>query len=776
LFNYYKSFIQNFKFMKTSTLRRMTVMLFALLITGYFTASAVLTISSMKGTGLPMYPQHNSAAATTLIPGLTLDYKVVTISGKSWAWTNIHGANIGGASYSSQLRYYSSTYAKTENNLLNRVTGSTTQTYGSTTNTIPAAPLKISFFQDANGFNESDFIPYDITAINSPVSGDITVPVISSCTSSGVTETAATINITGTDDSGDLFYYITGNGIAEISFLPSISLAGLTPTTNYNLTVTPIDFTGNMGTPSNVSFTTGGLVQITSGIAQGIKFVLKSTTTQLEYYYQLTDPTKKFRDAFLQITPAGGTMFEIKPTLSPDSTYVYGVSTDATIANSILSLNCGYWIAPGLPDYSDYVVTNTTITSGTLTGTPIKHQMGGGISAAEAETTPPVLNSVTLKDATPNYVKLNINGSDNSGTVYYKITGAKSSSDDAFRTGDYYLTDIDPGKVYNLTVTPYDLSGNTAAAQTLTVKTMNARSNIKDSTTTNYNTLILPIAPNGELVTIIKQTGNVLTLGCTTKSLLIPAGASRDKKFNNPTVVINGTTYPLTISADSLTATTTFSGTIGSTVIANGTSLGVQWSVYWGSAGPGGAISGGHYFTPAGAGAFTYVIGDSGQNDVTGPSAPVLTLNGNLLTWPACTDDISGVKMYTVSETGQTPVTIFDLGGTSFSYNMISSSSPTTVTAMDFVGNTTIAKINQGVTANKPVTLNSTVVYPNPATDRIYISGDVAELALYSLQGQLVRSVINKNTLDVSAFAKGLYLIKVTDKQGNQKSSKLEIQ
>jgi hypothetical protein len=419
------------------------------------------------------------------------------------------------------------------------------------------------------------------------------------------------------------------------------------------------------------------------------------------------------------------------------------------------------------------VTVNGTITSGPLTGTAIKHQMGGGISVAEAETTPPVLTSVTLKDATPKYVKLNINGSDNSGTVYYKITGAKSSSDDAFRTGDYYLTDIDPGKVYNLTVTPYDLSGNTAAAQTLTVKTMNARSNIKDSTTTNYNTLVLPVAPNGELVTIIKQSGNVLTLGCTTKSLLIPAGASRNKKFNNPTVIINGTSYPLTMSADSLTATTTFTGT---TAITAGTSLTVKWSVYWGSALPNGGIRGGNYFT----GVFTYVVGDSGQTDVTGPSTPALILTGSSLTWLACTDDLSGVKSYVVSESGQTPVTIFDLGGVSFSYNIINPIDDVVVTATDFVGNTSSqAKVVGGVvvvTNNQQVSLNHSIVYPNPATDRVNFTGDMAKVAFYSLQGQLIRSVVNKNTVDVSSFAKGLYLVRVTDKAGNQQSSKLEIQ
>src|ERR1035437_3555363 len=100
--------------MKTTILKKMAVMLLCIIL---FSSSAfAVTHSSMKGTGLPMYPQHNSAAAGTAVTGITCDYKLVTISGKSWAWTNLHGAGaIGGATYSSQLRYYSSTLVKTEN-------------------------------------------------------------------------------------------------------------------------------------------------------------------------------------------------------------------------------------------------------------------------------------------------------------------------------------------------------------------------------------------------------------------------------------------------------------------------------------------------------------------------------------------------------------------------------------------------------------------------------------------------------------------------------------
>ncbi len=762
--------------MKTSILKKMGLMLVCIPFLT-FSVMANLNHGSVKGTGLPIYLQYNAnpIVLSSVQAGVTFDYKVVTIGTKSWAWTNATGAILGNASYSSQLRYWGGTTFgnKTENNLTSRV--GIQQTYGSTTSAIPS-PLQLSFYQGLTpgGDCETARITYDPTLKNSSVSGDVTVPVITSCTSSGVTETSATLNFTGSDDQSDLFYYITGNGIAEVSFLPSITLTGLSPLTAYNMTVTPIDFSGNEGIPANVNFTTSGLVQITSGIAQGVKFVLKSTATKFEFYYQPVDPTKKFRDTSLKITPTGGTQLaEIKPTISPDSTYAYAVTSDANIANKIISINCGYWLAPGLPDYSDWVTVNGTITSGILSGTAIKHQMGGSISPAEAETTAPVLSSVTLKDAAPSYVKLNINGSDNSGTVYYKITGSKSSSVNAFRTGDYFLTDIDPGKVYNLTVTPYDLSGNTAAAKTLTVKTMNARSSIKDSTTTNYNTLILPVAPGGELVTIIQQSGNTLTLGCTTKSLKIPAGASRSKKFNHPTIVIGSTTYPLTISADSLTATTTFTGTIGTTAITAGTSLQVKWSVYWGSAGVGGIIAGGNYFT----GTFTYVVGDSGQTDITGPSTPVLTLAGSSLTWPASSDDLSGVKSYLVSETGQTPVTLFDLGGSTFTYNMVNPSSVVTVKAIDFVGNNSaVASKNDVGTANQQVTLNSSVVYPNPATDKIYVTGEVSEIALYSLQGQLVHSVLNSNSMNVSSFAKGLYIVRTTDKAGIKQSSKLEIQ
>jgi len=99
-----------------------------------------------------------------------------------------------------------------------------------------------------------------------------------------------------------------------------------------------------------------------------------------------------------------------------------------------------------------------------------------------------------------------------------------------------------------------------------------------------------------------------------------------------------------------------------------------------------------------------------------------------------------------------------------------------TVKAIDFAGNNSAtAKINDIGTLNPNADLKPVSVYPNPAKDRICIAGDVSKAELYSLQGQLVMSVVNVNTIDVSSLVKGMYIIRITDKLTNQKSFKLEI-
>lgn len=84
----------------------------------------------------------------------------------------------------------------------------------------------------------------------------------------------------------------------------------------------------------------------------------------------------------------------------------------------------------------------------------------------------------------------------------------------------------------------------------------------------------------------------------------------------------------------------------------------------------------------------------------------------------------------------------------------------------------TVATYTSSIPASAP---NKLSVYPNPATEKITVSGEVAEITLYSIHGQLVRSVQNVNTMDVSDFNKGMYIVRMTDKSGNKQSQKLEI-
>jgi len=67
------------------------------------------------------------------------------------------------------------------------------------------------------------------------------------------------------------------------------------------------------------------------------------------------------------------------------------------------------------------------------------------------------------------------------------------------------------------------------------------------------------------------------------------------------------------------------------------------------------------------------------------------------------------------------------------------------------------------------------LVYPNPATNRVQTSTEVAEIALYSLQGQLVCTNRNTSSVDISGTTKGMYIVRLTDKKGYKQSVKIEI-
>lgn len=227
-------------------------------------AIAAIPHGSIKGTSVALYPDGGAPGGNTTetAKATTLDFKVVTKDGKSWAYTKYTGPNAldMGANWTSQLRYWSNTNAKTENNLVVSKNATTNEIMGKATAAIPS-PLKISLWQAIaapDNFSESAAMDYDVTIANSPVASDNESPVVTTCQVNALATTAV-LSLTGSDNSNDLYYYISdaANNVEEFALANTCTLTNLTASTIYDLTITPIDFNGNEGTAIQTSFKTG---------------------------------------------------------------------------------------------------------------------------------------------------------------------------------------------------------------------------------------------------------------------------------------------------------------------------------------------------------------------------------------------------------------------------------------------------------------------------------------------------------------------------------------
>lgn len=80
-------------------------------------------------------------------------------------------------------------------------------------------------------------------------------------------------------------------------------------------------------------------------------------------------------------------------------------------------------------------------------------------------------------------------------------------------------------------------------------------------------------------------------------------------------------------------------------------------------------------------------------------------------------------------------------------------------------GNLVPLPLSQTSSINE-ISKNDFVVYPNPATDFITLSGAISEntsVEVYNLNGQRVASQIGNKQLDISGLSNGVYTVKITD-------------
>lgn len=733
---------------------------------------AAVEHGSVAGQAVNLYVQHNGNFNPNATP-LTqkLDFKVVTIGSKTWAWTHQIGGAVGAAGWASQFRTYAP--AKVEHNLTIR-SDENSESSGIIGQAIPEVS-KISFFQAPNDadFYETALYDYDVAKKNSADPNDKIPPVTGECKTTFVGSSTAILSLSATDNSNFFFYYLRNraDNMETVSFAPTITLDGLKAMTGYEIEVTPIDFSGNEGQTKTVSFKTQDIINITSGIAKDIRFVLKSTSEELEYYYEMVNPENTFRDAFLKYT-VGGVTQEVKPSISPDGKYCYGVLNSNRIWDETLELNMGYFIyVAGEPNWGDYVIENTKITEGELAGTPIVCRMGQGPAM---ETVVPELESASLSDVTTKYVQLTLKGSDNSGVIYYEIAGAEGKAN-LFRTGTAYLSNILPEKLYNLRVVAKDLAGN-ASEDTLyvQVQTSMLRSDIGDNKRMNYNSLTLPSGQGGELQSIIKREDNKLTIGVTTRNQSLADNKVNVRFFpsdslnQTPTVTIDEVVYPLTdrIPSESTsdkgitTAQITFTDKIGEVDIEDNAVFKIRWDVTW--------WMGGRFFTAD----FTYRIGDNGQDDTRGPSKPELITEEHdssaetvVMVWFPCIDNLSGVKGYEVIVDNEEPQLIFNLGQEQFRLSIHKDAS-LRVTAVDYAGNRSdTASHNYSKIDSHEI--DPAQIYVSLDGNVLTLHGvDARKMLVYSVGGSLVAEAIHVNQVDISALNKGIYLIRAYDGVG----------
>lgn len=67
-------------------------------------------------------------------------------------------------------------------------------------------------------------------------------------------------------------------------------------------------------------------------------------------------------------------------------------------------------------------------------------------------------------------------------------------------------------------------------------------------------------------------------------------------------------------------------------------------------------------------------------------------------------------------------------------------------------------------------------IFPNPANGVVHIKGVVAdEVRVYNALGQLVKTVLGTNEIDLSGLAEGVYLVRIMDKEGKVYTNKITI-
>ncbi len=187
---------------------------------------------------------------TPFSAGAKVDFKAVTIGGKLWAKIVGTGYTLGPNPYSSQVRIYTPGLHEISKDHDPNYIEVDRETNTTIVTAYPYATInQIAVCQDNNHnyFNGTAIWDYDVYTVNSGLTGDTQIPLLTKREIGIQDGTTLPISCRASDNSGDYFYLITdvANNFYFASFTDDFTVTGLDPEISYTLSVVAVDFSGN---------------------------------------------------------------------------------------------------------------------------------------------------------------------------------------------------------------------------------------------------------------------------------------------------------------------------------------------------------------------------------------------------------------------------------------------------------------------------------------------------------------------------------------------------
>lgn len=324
-----------------------------------------------------------------------------------------------------------------------------------TTTTITGLTSSTGYTFYVSAINESGTGPAAVGfgTTTSGTAPDTTAPVILSIASS-TTQTGATITWSTDETASSSIQYglTTSYGTTASSSATSshtVTLSGLTAATLYNFKVFAIDASGNVGTSTNLTFTTASLpVTSPSVTQQSASSVSTSSVTLNGTIVSNNNGTSTVRGFEYGLTTSYGSI--------ASTTGTYGTGSYSQVVTGLTPNTLYHYRA-----YATNGAGTGTSTDGTFT------------TSVVPDTTAPAISSVSsLTTQTNATITWNTNESASSAIQYGLTTGYGTvASSSATSSHSVTLSGLTAATLYNYKVFAIDASGNVGSSTNLTFTT-----------------------------------------------------------------------------------------------------------------------------------------------------------------------------------------------------------------------------------------------------------------------------------------------------------------